>query len=332
MAIKTAKELAARCKEIAQNYKTLYVLGCIGAPLNARNKDRYSSNLSYNRQTERTVKIKSASADTFGFDCVCLIKALLWGWNGDTSATYGGADYTSNGVPDIGADQMISVCDDVSTDFSSIQVGEAVWISGHIGVYIGGGLAVECTPKWKDGVQITAVHNIGTKSGYNGRRWTKHGKIPYVTYEKEEAEKPVPDPVAKPTATTKNTKIDSVEEVQKWLNANYNSGLNVDNIYGKKTKEALVKALQKELGFTGKDVDGIFGKKTKAAVKNLRRGDKGDLVKVLQGLLVCNGYKGAYVDGDFGGGTESAVIQYQQKNGLDDDGIAGKDTFTELCV
>ena len=51
--------------------------------------------------------------------------------------------------------------------------------------FFGGGLAVECTPAWKNGVQITAVANIGSKSGYNARKWKKWGKIPYVTYEEE---------------------------------------------------------------------------------------------------------------------------------------------------
>lgn len=143
-------------------------------------------------------------------------------------------------------------------------------------------------------------------------------------------------PASKPTTTTKDTKIDSVLEVQTWLNNNYATRLTRDGLYGSRTKAALVKALQKELGFTGKDVDGIFGKKTKAAVKNLRLGDEGNLVKVLQGLLVCNGYKGAYVDGDFGGGTESAVIAHQKKVFPDKpdewDGIAGKNTFTALCA
>lgn len=46
-------------------------------------------------------------------------------------------------------------------------------------------LAVECTPAWKNGVQITAVANIGSKSGYNARKWKKWGKIPYVTYKEE---------------------------------------------------------------------------------------------------------------------------------------------------
>ena len=44
MAIKTATELAEKCKEVAKKYKTLYVLGCFGAPMNDKNKERYSEN------------------------------------------------------------------------------------------------------------------------------------------------------------------------------------------------------------------------------------------------------------------------------------------------
>ena len=181
--IKTAKELAAACVDVAKNHKTLYVLGCFGWPMTEERKQRAKSAQSYNRKPDRAAKIDAATADTFGFDCVCFIKALLWGWNGDTSLNYGGAKYGSNGVPDIDESARLNACSDVSTNFSNISVGEAVWMPGHIGIYIGDGLAVECTPIWKDGVQITAVHNIGTKSGYNGRTWTKHGKLPYVTYE-----------------------------------------------------------------------------------------------------------------------------------------------------
>ena len=32
---------------------------------------------------------------------------------------------------------------------------------------------------------MTAVSNIGTKAGYNARKWTKWGKIPYINYEEE---------------------------------------------------------------------------------------------------------------------------------------------------
>jgi hypothetical protein len=181
-----ASEFVAKLKDVAQNYKTLYVMGCFGAPLTGGNVSRYCNNHAYNKQAARTKMIKAAANQNppvFGFDCVCLIKGILWGWNGDASKTYGGASYAVNGVPDIGADTMITKCKGVSTNFSNVEVGEALWCSGHIGVYIGGGLAVECSPAFDNDVQITAVKNMGTKSGYNARTWTKHGKLPYIEYD-----------------------------------------------------------------------------------------------------------------------------------------------------
>ena len=81
--IKTGKELAAACVDVATNYKTLYVLGCFGWPMTEEKKRRAKNEQSYNRKANRAAKIDAASADTFGFDCVCFIKALLWGWRGD---------------------------------------------------------------------------------------------------------------------------------------------------------------------------------------------------------------------------------------------------------
>lgn len=181
--ITTNEQLAEVVLDIATNYKTLYISGCFGAPMNVLNKARYSQNVS----ASRAAKIKEATADTYGFDCVCLIKGVLWGWCGDKTKTYGGAVYESNGIPDISEDAMITKCSDVSTDFSKIEVGEVVWMPGHIGVYVGNGLAVESSSKWKDGVQITACNC--DKSGYNRRDWAKHGKLPYVTYIKPEQPK-----------------------------------------------------------------------------------------------------------------------------------------------
>lgn len=128
------------------------------------------------------------------------------------------------------------------------------------------------------------------------------------------------------------TRIDTVSEVQRFLNTTYKSGLKVDNAYGKNTKKAIIKAIQKELGFAADDVDGIWGKKTAGAIKVLKRGSNGALVKLLQCLLVCNGYKNAYVDGDYGTGTENAIEDVQRENNLEVDGEAGKNTFTVLCV
>lgn len=262
MSIKTGKELATAAEAVARKHKTLYVMGCFGAPMTSRSKDRYTGNHSFNRQTERTVRIKSATEDTFGFDCVCFIKGLLWGWNGDKAKTYGGASYCSNGVPDINADQMIRACKEVSTDFSRIAIGEAVWMEGHIGIYIGNGLAVESTPRWADGVQVTAVHNIGTKSGYNGRKWTKHGKLPYVTYTQEAETKPTETKKEGYTLELRNIKNghrgEDVRALQILLNGRgYNCGT-ADGIFGSKTDSA-VRKYQKDKGLT---VDGIVGPAT----------------------------------------------------------------------
>lgn len=189
--ITTNLELAEAALNVAKNYKTLYVMGCFGAPMTDSNKKRYCNNHDYNKQPERQRMIMAADKNTFGFDCVNLIKGLLWGWTGDNTKAYGGAVYKSNGVPDTNANGMIQKCPGATTDFSTLEIGEALWIEGHIGVYVGDGLAVECTPRWTNNVQITAVFNLGKKSGYNGRTWTKHGKLPFVSYVK------APEPVKK---------------------------------------------------------------------------------------------------------------------------------------
>lgn len=202
MAMKS-KVLVEKAVDIAQHYKTLYVMGCFGAPMTAANKKRYTKNHDYNKAADRTRMISAATADTFGFDCVCLIKGILWGWTGDKSKAYGGAQYASNGVPDIGADSMIARCTGVSTTgWASMVPGEAVWCKGHIGIYIGDGLAVECSPRWANKVQITAVAGCGKKAGYNTRTWTKHGKIPWVDYSDQSGAAPVQPPAQGSTALT----------------------------------------------------------------------------------------------------------------------------------
>lgn len=273
--IKTGKELAAACLDVAQNYKTLYIMGCFGAPMTQSNKARYTKNHEYNTKATRKKMINAASEDTFGFDCVCLIKGLLWGWNGSVDKVYGGASYGSNGVPDIGADQIIKKCSGVSTDFSNIQVGELLWMQGHVGIYIGDGLCVECTPAWKNCVQITAVHNVSKNSSYNGRSWTKHGKLPHVTYD---ASATPAVPVAPNVSTTpavsatqaktitglptlkKGSEGASVKALQILLiGYGYScGGYGADGDFGNATDEAL-RAYQKANGLV---VDGICGTKT----------------------------------------------------------------------
>lgn len=56
----------------------------------------------------------------------------------------------------------------------------------------------------------------------------------------------------------------------------------------------------------------------------LLRGLRGEPVKRLQAKL------GVEADGIFGGGTEKALKDYQKDNGLQVDGIAGPDTFSQM--
>lgn len=180
----TSNEFVERIKGITA-YKTLYVNGAWGWPMTEANKARATKRNPYNRLSYRREKIMAASPDTFGFDCVCMIKGILWGWSGKTSLSYGGAGYAINGVPDVNADQMIKLCQ-TSTDWPHIIRGSVVWLKGHIGVYIGDGLVVEATPIWQDGVQITSL-NVPRK-GYNYRKWTCWGTLPFIDYSEEEDE------------------------------------------------------------------------------------------------------------------------------------------------
>ena len=259
------KDFVDRLRNVAKNYKTFYVQGVFGAPLVTKpwdNVKRYTVDTTNKYNLKHAAEIQAvADKGYFGFDCVCLVKGILWGWCGDANARYGGAAYASNNVPDVGTEEIIAKCSGVSTDFKNITVGELLWKSGHVGVYIGDGLAVECTPSYKGGVQITAVKNIGTKSGYSATTWTKHGKLPYVEYETVK-ETPTITEVKKVnvsvTVIKKGVKCDAVKAMQALLNMRNNAGLVIDGSCGAKSDEA-IRAFQKSRGLA---VDGSCGAKT----------------------------------------------------------------------
>ena len=317
-------EFVEKLKGIANNYETLYVMGCFGAPMDAANKNRYTSNHSYNMNTNRTKRIRQASNKTFGFDCVGLIKSVLWGWDGSTNKTYGGAKYASNGVPDIDADTMIKRCSNVSNDFKKIEIGEAVWQQGHIGVYIGNGLVIESSPKWKNCVQITACNM--DKVGYNRRNWTKHGKLAYINY----------------TATLKTLEEIAREVIAgEWyygtarITALREAGydpitvqMKVDEILAKTNTvnsdvyplADFVKDVQKNIGVT---VDGIAGPKTlsKTVTLSSKKNANHALVKYVQKRLYALGYvEVGKADGLAGPKFTSAVLHFQMDSGCTVDG------------
>lgn len=125
----------------------------------------------------------------------------------------------------------------------------------------------------------------------------------------------------------------SPAQFQSWLNAGYSAGLNVDGLWGPNTRKAAIKALQSELnGQFGKGlaVDGIWGSKTKAACVNVKQGARGNLTRIIQGVLYCRGCDPKGFDGIFGSGCAAAVKSFQRANGLSADGIVGKDTWERL--
>jgi hypothetical protein len=64
----------------------------------------------------------------------------------------------------------------------------------------------------------------------------------------------------------------------------------------------------------------------------LKKGSKGEQVKTLQRLLICQGYDlGKYgADGSFGSATENAVRTYQKTMKLDVDGSVGQNTWNKI--
>ena len=120
---------------------------------------------------KRVADLKARATKTlYLFDCVGLIKGIIWGFPKMT--------YESNGLKDI-SDQGLwdKYCTNKSKDFNMIKSGAIVHIKGHVGIYIGDGKVIECTTKWGSKVIITALGNIGSIKGLNTRSWDEYGYL-----------------------------------------------------------------------------------------------------------------------------------------------------------
>ena len=98
----TNRQFVETALNIANNYSTIYAIGTIGNPVTATlisQKAKQYPNW-YTATIQSKLKLV-VGKNYFAFDCVGMIKSVLWGWTGDNTKSNGGAVYQSNGVPDM---------------------------------------------------------------------------------------------------------------------------------------------------------------------------------------------------------------------------------------
>ena len=103
-------------------------------------------------------------------DCIGLIKGYMWTENADDT----NPKYCSNGFADMSANMFYSHCKRKSTDMSKLPEvpGIAVFMNGHVGIYIGNGEVIEARG-----------HAYGVvKTKLKDRKWTKWAYIEEIQY------------------------------------------------------------------------------------------------------------------------------------------------------
>ena len=103
------------------------------------------------------------------------------------------------------------------------------------------------------------------------------------------------------------------------------NGLTVDGVAGKKTLDAIAAAVAKKGGSSA-------GTTTSTTGSVLRLNSQGTKVSQLQTDLKQLGYYYAEITGNFGEKTEAAVKDFQKKNGLSADGVAGANTLAAIAA
>ena len=221
--------------------KTLYIKGGFGQVLTESRKKTLIKQYDYNKKRE--AQIMAATNDTFAFDCCGLVKGIIWGFKGDTKAVYGGAAYATNGMPDTGEKGILNMCTNLSDNMNNIEVGEFLYMTGHCGIYAGGGKVVESSPAWKNGVQVTDLAQ---------RKWKTHGLLPQITYNQVS---PVKKPAVAKPVLRQGSRGTQVDLLQQDLNFTVGAKLIVDGQFGPLTRQALVK-FQRDNKLVQ---DGIYG-------------------------------------------------------------------------
>ena len=199
-------------------------------------------------------------------DCVGLIKGYCWTGGGKgviesigTDKTYS-STYGGNGCPDKSANGMFSYAKSKGCSWGTMDSlpevpGIALCSDGHVGVYVGGGFAVE-ERSFSDGCVKTCVKD---------RSWTHWYYLPFIDYgEAGNVKPPQMEYALGSRLLTKGAEGNDVKQLQEYLlQLGYSlPKFGADGDFGAET-EAAVRAFQTAEGL---DVDGKYGEKSHAAL------------------------------------------------------------------
>ena len=162
----------------------------------------------YTAARQKTLK-SYVGKDYIGCDCCGLYKYFLWTDGGTKPISYRGAtDRSTSGMYNAAVKRG-------TIDTLPEAPGTILYMTGHVGVYIGNGEAVECTlGRYGDGI-------VKTKVG--GRGWTHWLQMPEIDY--SEAKKETP----KPTGTSEYITMTVTPKAGLWLQ-------NSDRAWNKSTR------------------------------------------------------------------------------------------------
>lgn len=185
--------------EKAYQSKNIYMLGTFGQKITESLIQSNARRLPSFYTASRIATCRQHIGE-YAFDCIGLIKGVLWDWGTSDFA------YASNNVPDYN-ELMLKNISKPRTDWANIQPGCAVWMSGHIGIYAGNGMCYESTPKWDNKIQKSYVANVKNVSATKKRTWTNWFYIPWVDYSCQSAE---PTPIKPAPEKTDKLEIDGM--------------------------------------------------------------------------------------------------------------------------
>lgn len=301
---KTNVGLVDYCKKLLNSGNTIYCLGTWGQVLTETVLNQKCNQYSFNKNNKARI---SQGLGKKAFDCCGIIKGYLWDEKYDASTDENEAMMLSRAK----TKGKIGTLPEV--------IGTLVFMSGHVGVYIGNGEVIECTPAWNSYAVI--------KTKLSQRKWTDWAYYNRISYDTNA--KPEVAPTDKGTAGI-------IADIQRGYNSKWGSLLGriaEDNIFGPDTKKHLVMALQQELNVqygAGLDRDGSFGPLTKNAFRTIKKGARGNITWLCQAMLYIKGYNPNGLDHIFGNGMYDCVVKYQREKGLEVDGIIGKNTAYSL--